>query len=220
VSDVHTITAAGYTMTFSMPAFNWLTPGQILEVPGLPDGILVKLSERDNNFWISTGLDPQNVEYSKYYCTYPNRFNLDTVDPFWGVVGTSSSGGMATGARFLVDSDSVNNYSGGGIKTTNINVVYGGTGYAVNQVLPVYPLAGYQGYGGSLRVTELVTNSTTIKTVVRQDAGYNYTNSIISTAASSYAAGVNVPVQTAVEFAAYNVAAVKYSATAHVTEVR
>jgi hypothetical protein len=99
VSDVHTITAAGYTMTFSMPAFNWLTPGQILEVPGLPDGILVKLSDFDNSLWGSLGLNPQTVEYSKYYYTYPTVFNLDTVDPFWGVVGTSSSGstGMTTG---------------------------------------------------------------------------------------------------------------------------
>jgi len=205
-----------------MPAFNWLTPGQILEVPGLPDGILVNLSERDSNFWISNALDPQNANYSQYYPTYPTLFNLDTVDPFWGVVGTSSSGltGMTTGARFLVDSNGVSNYVGGGIKTTNIKVEYGGTGYALNQVLPVYPLAGYQGYGGSLKVTELVTGSTTIKTAVLQEAGFNYTNSIISTALTDYNPGVGVPVQTAVEFAAYNVAAVKYSATAHVTEAR
>ncbi len=78
-------------MTFSMPPFNWLVPGQILEVPGLPDGILVKLSERDNTLWANNALDPQSTDYAKYYYTYPNRFNLDTVDPFWGVVGTTSS---------------------------------------------------------------------------------------------------------------------------------
>ena len=77
-------------MKFSMPAFNWLTPGQILEVPGLPDGILVKLSDTDSGLW-TPGLNPQSVDNSKYYYTYPTVFNLDTVDPFWGVVGTTSS---------------------------------------------------------------------------------------------------------------------------------
>lgn len=91
VSEVHTITAAGYIMTFSMPAFNWLTPGQILEVPGFPDGILVKLSDLDTSLWASSSLNPQSVDYSNYYYTYPTVFNLDTVDPFWGVVGTTSS---------------------------------------------------------------------------------------------------------------------------------
>ena len=90
VSDIHTVEAGGYTMKFSMPAFNWLTPGQILEVPGLPDGILVKLSDTDSGLW-TPGLNPQSVDNSKYYYTYPTVFNLDTVDPFWGVVGTTSS---------------------------------------------------------------------------------------------------------------------------------
>ena len=223
VSDVHTITAAGYTMTFSMPAFNWLTPGQILEVPGLPDGILVKLSDTDTSLW-GAGFNPQST-YSQYYYTYPTLFNLDTVDPFWGVVGTDTTptGGSATGQRFLINSDPVVDYGGGGIKSgsTDISVLSGGTGYAVGDVLPVYPLVGYRGYGGSVKVTELVPNSSYIKTVVRETAGFQYTGIAINNGTGqTAAAGSGVPVVTAVEFAAYNVAAVKYSATAHVTEVR
>lgn len=73
-------------MTFSMPAFNWLAPGQILEVSGLPDGILV-LPSNDASFY--GAVVPQN--YPQSYPTYPTIFNLNTVDPFWGVVGTTSS---------------------------------------------------------------------------------------------------------------------------------
>jgi hypothetical protein len=87
VSDVHTLVLdnTGITLTFSMPALNWIVPGQILEVDTLPDGIVVNdfnssvtsftLDVADTTLWTtgasSTGLTPviitaYNVAAVKY----------------------------------------------------------------------------------------------------------------------------------------------------------
>ncbi len=86
VSDVHTLVlgTTGITLTFSMPALNWIVPGQILEVDTLPDGIVVNdfnssvtsftLDVADTTLWTtgsSTGATPviitaYNVAAVKY----------------------------------------------------------------------------------------------------------------------------------------------------------
>ena len=80
VSDVHTLVlgTTGITLTFSMPALNWIVPGQILEVATLPDGIVVK----DFNSTVTT--------------TYPSSFTLDVADTTLWATGTNNTTGNTT----------------------------------------------------------------------------------------------------------------------------